>query len=234
MPAAPAQRWPSALAFATLVLFGALTTAWLTRVCWILAATARSVGQIPRAPAPPRLSIAGARARVNRIECIADAAPVAVCCGTARPSVLVSEELVEQLSLEELVAVLIHEDHHARRRDPLRRAMLQATADILFWLPVVSWWAERRREASELLADRAALRRTGRSALAGALWKVGSSLQPERGVAFGGAAELRVAQVLGDALPYRPLPVTLWLGSAAGGLFALNAAWCLAHVLGNA
>jgi beta-lactamase regulating signal transducer with metallopeptidase domain len=65
--------------------------------------------------------------------------------------------------------VLVHEAEHARRRDPLRRLAGRAAADVLFWLPLVSWWTSGRLEDAELAADRAAIDRVGRTPLARAL-----------------------------------------------------------------
>jgi Zn-dependent protease with chaperone function len=211
-----------------------MTIVWLARVVWILAKGALAVHRMQRTPAPSALSVGAARAGALRIECVTANAPVAFCHGGIRPSILVSAGLVNEVSPDELVAVLAHEQHHLRRGDPLRRAMQQAMAEVLFWLPVVEWWAARRREASELAADREAIRCTGRSPLAGALWKVGSYLETYGTAAFAGAARLRVAQVLGDDLPRQPIPGSLWVGSAAGLLVALNSAGCIAHLFGSA
>jgi len=226
--------WPRAVVLAGGALFGAMTIAWLARVVWILAQGARAVRRMQRTPAPSPLAVGAAHAGASRVECVTVEAPVAFCHGGLRPSILVSAGLLNQLSPDELVAVLAHEQHHVRRRDPLRRAMQQAMAEVLFWLPVIDWWADRRREASELAADRAAIRYAGRSPLAGALWKLGSYLETQGAAAFAGAAELRAAQVLGDELPGQRIPTPLWVGSAAGILFALNSAWCVAHLFGSA
>ena len=228
------SRWPFAIALAGGTLLGAMTIAWLTRVVWILARGARAVDRMQRASAPPALPIAAARAGVPRFECVTGEAPVAFCHGGLRPSIVVSAGLVSELSADELVAVLAHEQHHLLRRDPLRRALQQAMADVVFWLPVVAWWADRRREASELAADRAAMRRAGRPPLAAALWKLGSYLESNSAAAFAGAAELRVAQLLGEDLRRPRLPMPLWMGSAAGVLIALNSVWCVAHLFGRA
>ena len=230
----PPLRWPFAIVLAGGALLGAMTIAWLTRVVWILAQSVLAVRRMQRAAAPSALLIGAARAGALRVECVTAEAPVAFCHGGLTPSILVSAGLVRELSSDELVAVLAHEQHHVRRYDPLRQAMQQAMADVFFWLPLVEWWAERRREASELAADRAAIRCAGRSPLAGALWKVGSYLETHGTAAFGGAAKLRVAQVLGDDLPREPIPMSLWVGSAAGVLIALNSAWCVAHLFGSA
>ncbi len=231
---APALRWPVAILLAGGALLGAMTLAWAARVVWILAQGALAVNRMQRAPAPSALLIGAARAGALHLECVTAEAPLAFCHGGLTPSILVSAGLVSELSPDELVAVLAHEEHHVRRRDPLRRAMQQAVADVLFWLPVVEWWADRRREVSELAADRAAIRCAGRSPLAGALWKVGSYLETYGTAAFAGAAKLRVAQLLGDDLPRKPIPMSLWVGSAAGLLIALNSAWCVAHLFGTA
>ncbi len=230
---APPLRWPFAIVLAGGALFGAMTIAWVTRVVWILAQGTRAVQRMQRAPTPAALPIGAARAGARRVECVTGEAPVAFCHGGFRPSIVVSAGLVRELSPDELVAVLAHEQHHLRRGDPLRRAMQQAMAEVLFWLPVVDWWANRGREASELAADRAAIGRAGRSPLAGALWKLGSYPESFGTAAFAGAAELRVAQVLGDDLPCQPVPVSLWVGSAAGVFIALNSAWCVAHLFGS-
>src|SRR5712691_10896180 len=231
---APALRWPFAIGLAGGTLLGAMTLAWAARAVWILAQGALAVNRMQRAPAPSALLIGAARAGAPRVECVTAGAPAAFCHGGFTPSILVSAGLVSELSGDELVAVLAHEQHHVRRYDPLRRAMQQAMAEVLFWLPVIDWWADRRREASELAADRAAIRCAGRSPLAGALWKVGSYLENHGTAAFAGAAKLRVAQVLGDDLPCQPIPMSLWVGSAAGVLLALNSAWCMAHLFGSA
>jgi len=231
---APPLRWPFAIVLAGGALLGAMTLAWVARVAWILAQGARAVHRMQRAPAPSALSIGAARAGALRVECVTAEAPIAFCHGGLTPSILVSTGLVSELSPDELLAVLAHEEHHVRRGDPLRRAMQQALAEVLFWLPVVDWWADRRQEISELAADRAAIGRAGRSPLAGALWKVGSYLETHGTAAFAGAAKLRVAQLLGDDLPYQRIPMSLWVGSAAGVLIALNSAWCVAHLFGSA
>jgi BlaR1 peptidase M56 len=228
------SRWPFAIALAGGTLLGAMTIAWLTRVVWILAQGAWAVRRMQRAPVPAALPIWAARAGAGRVDCVSGQAPVAFCHGGLRPTILVSVGLVSELSTDELVAVLAHEQHHVRRGDPLRRAIQQAMAEVLFWLPVVHWWADRRREASELAADRAAIRRAGRTSLAAALWKVGSSLETNSAAAFAGAAELRVAQLLGDDVHRQRVPMYLWMASAAGVLIALNSASCVAHLFGSA
>jgi Zn-dependent protease with chaperone function len=66
-----------------------------------------------------------------------DDQPHAFCIGLLRPRVYVSRATLEFLDDDELEAVLAHEVHHARRRDPLRLLAARALADGLFFLPLV-------------------------------------------------------------------------------------------------
>src|SRR5207245_10628932 len=125
--------------------------------------------------------------------------PVALCAGVLRPKILVSQDVAPLLRPAELDAVLLHEAHHARRRDPLRRAAWRAAADVFFFLPLLEWVARRRLIVSELAADRVALRQVGRTPLDGALWTVGCASGDVAGAAVGGAVRLRRAQLLGRA-----------------------------------
>ena len=61
--------------------------------------------------------------------------PRAFCAGLLRPRVYVSTGAVAILDQEALSAVLAHERHHARRRDPLRLAIGRVLARALFFLP---------------------------------------------------------------------------------------------------
>jgi hypothetical protein len=147
------------------------------------------------------------------------------------PRILVTSRIVERLRDRELDAVLLHEQHHAKRRDPLRRAILRAAGDVYFFLPVLHWCAQRQLAKSELEADRVAIGRLGRRAVAGALWRVGAATGPKGAAAFSGAAELRVAQVLGDPINKDSIPLGLWASSGAGWLLVFSFAWCLSHLV---
>ena len=56
----------------------------------------------------------------DRLQVIVTADALAVTHGLVRPRVAVSTGLIEALDASELTAVLVHERHHLRRRDPLR------------------------------------------------------------------------------------------------------------------
>lgn len=110
-----------------------------------------------------------------RIVVLAGTGRVAFCAGAWRPALYISVGAVEALSGAELDAVIAHERSHARRRDPLRALLRGATAEVLFFLPVVRWWHKSRGVAAELAADRAAISAAGVPALAGALLHLAGS-----------------------------------------------------------
>ena len=93
----------------------------------------------------------------------------AFCVGLLRPDVVVSDGLIERLSEAELRSVLAHERHHARRRDPLRRALVKAFCDGFWFIPALRTAARAQATVSELAADAVAMRSTGAQPLASAL-----------------------------------------------------------------
>jgi Zn-dependent protease with chaperone function len=144
--------------------------------------------------------------------------PAAFCAGVVRPRLTLTAGLVDRLDDAELTAVLLHEQHHLRQRDPLRYLMLHALSAGLFMVPLASalqGWAETRME---LAADRAALERMPRGALAGALAAVlAVPVAMPVGLPALSATEARIAHLAGT--PERaPLPVAAALLSA--GLIA--------------
>ncbi len=179
-------------------------------------------------PPPDNLLAAMAAADVEGVRCLAEVQPLAFCSGVLKPRIHVTTGLLQVLSGPELEAVLRHEGHHRQRRHPLLRALLIGTGDVMFFLPVVGWLAERILDDAELAADRAAIRGVGRQAVAAALWRVGTPTMPapRQAIGFGGAAELRVAQLLGDTLPARRPAARLWLQSFVGIAVALEVGFC--------
>jgi len=109
----------------------------------------------------------------------------------------------------------------------LIRAAHEAASEVFFYIPLVRWWSRRRLEDSELRADRVALERLGPKPVAAALWALGRSTAIQGVAGFGGVAELRVAQVLGDALPTRAPGLPLVAISGMGTYLALQVASCL-------
>jgi Zn-dependent protease with chaperone function len=149
----------------------------------------------------------------------AASAPQAFCTGLWRPRLYLSDATLAVLTDAELDAVLAHEQHHLRHRDPLRIFFARMLSEALFFLPVLRRLSERYAALAELAADAAAVRRTNDPApLASALVAFEDSLGP----AVVGIAPERVDQLLGTR-PRWELPVALlaWAAVVVGALVAV-------------
>ncbi len=224
-----AMVWSYPIAATAFLLLIAAAIGWPLRAIWLLRTSTDEVTRLRRLPLPEPLVGAMARTSAWRLECIEGEGALAFCAGALHPTVFVTPALIDRLDASELDAVLFHERYHADHREPLRRALIKAATDVFFFIPLLSWWAERRLEESELAADRAAIRQGGHRTMGRALWHAAAQ-QPQALTAFGGSAEARVAQLLGERLASRPPAPSLWFASVAGSIFVLSTAVCLAHV----
>lgn len=150
---------------------------------------------------------------------IDDNQPRAFCTGLLRPRIYVSRGTLNLLNDHELLAVVAHEAHHARHRDPLRLFIARALADALFFLPVLRRLADRCAALAELAADEAAVQRSGsRRPLAAAL----VAFEEAPNAAVVGIAPERVDHLLGERARWQ-LPGALLAGGAVtiAGLLAV-------------
>jgi hypothetical protein len=85
-----------------------------------------------------------------------DSRAQAFCAGLLRPRVYISTAAVALLDREALAAVLEHEQHHARRRDPLRLAAGRVMSRSIFFVPGLAALVHRAASLSELSADETA------------------------------------------------------------------------------
>lgn len=145
-------------------------TAVFGRAGWLLIRASSLASRLPVGEAPVVLAAAATRAGLRGIICVRADSCHAFTVGLLRPRVHVTDGLVAALSADELIAVLCHEREHARGRHPLRQALRCAAGEVLFFLPVLRWWAGRQGERAEVAADGAAIAAVGRQAVAGALW----------------------------------------------------------------
>jgi hypothetical protein len=143
--------------FGTAVLKAALTSTWRQRRAY--RAFTAHVGRIEPLRRAPEVNV------------ITDSRPQAFCAGYLRPSVYVSRRTVDLLTDDQLDAVLAHEHHHQRLRDPLRIACGRILSEALFFIPVLKSLVAREADVAELRADHAAVcaREGGEAALASAL-----------------------------------------------------------------
>jgi Zn-dependent protease with chaperone function len=202
MPISDASPAQIALGVLMVLLWGAVAVAGLAMLWRQFRAgreLARWVSATATAPSP-RLAVAAARAGSGRVVEIADPAPYAFTYGIWHPRIVVSTGLTEAATRDELAAVLHHEHHHLRHRDPLTVLAVRSWAAALFPVPLVGAVLQRILDRQELSADRAALHACGVAPVAGALLKAVG--EPEVGpgtalAAMGGPhlLEARVAQL---------------------------------------
>jgi hypothetical protein len=153
-----------------------------------------------------------AGARVTFFESVR---PQAFCAGFLRPRIYLSTAAAV-LPREHLEAIVAHERHHRRRRDPLRLLIARTLSEALFFMPALRRLTERYGALAELAADEAVVREHDRSTLAAALLSFGEARNPAVVV---GIAPERVDHLLGRP-PRWELPVSFLVGSAVaiGGL----------------
>lgn len=193
--------------------------AWSGLAALRVIGASRDFSRLPRALPSRHLESAGRRVGAGRLTYLDTVAPLAFCMGLFRPAIVISRGTVDSLSPAALAAVLAHEAHHQRHFEPIRRALRSAAASVWFYLPLVGWWASRREEASELAADRHAIRLVGRPALARALLADTRPTRAWSAAGFAGSLAPRVAQLLGDPIPPRRADRRL-VGATLAGLLA--------------
>lgn len=168
--------WLPPLGLMALALGATALSLALGRVWSTLERTRRALASRRATRAPGRLRrIARQLGIGERVVCFDDPRPAAYCVGLLRPRIWISRGALARLARDELEAVLRHEAHHLRKRDPLRILVGRAFASALFPIPAMRILAARFETAAELDADRAAIDAQGTvSALAGALYKLGT------------------------------------------------------------
>lgn len=129
--------------------------------------------------------------------------PAAFCFGLLRPRVVLTAGLLAEVGDDERAAVLWHEAHHARDRVPLKCLLARVAASACFWLPMLGDVRDRYLLVKEIAADRLAVARTSRRALAGALLAVADPVPGTVGIAD--AAAVRAERLLDPAAKLPPL-----------------------------
>jgi Zn-dependent protease with chaperone function len=185
-----------------------------------LLGTARRPLPAPVRAAAEPLGVAGL------VDVVGTADAFAVTHGLLRPRILLSTGLVAALDPAELSAVLAHERHHLRRRDPLRLLAARVLAGYGWYLPLLNWYTRRLAVRRELAADRAATTSTGVAAVAGALLKLADLPAPAAVAAVNPMDGLRdrIAQLEGGKLGGGTGLAWLLAGATLANLGGLSAA----------
>jgi Zn-dependent protease with chaperone function len=167
----------------------------------------------------------------GRVTLVDDGDAYAFAAGLARPRIWLSSGLLALLDDAELAAVLRHERHHLRRRDPLRVLLARSLAHGLFFLPVAAALRNLYMDAKECEADEASGANHDLAAALLKLVRAGSHLPAGASLAAAGSSSTagRIRRLLGGepaaltldvALAHRlvvslALVAALWLASAA-------------------
>lgn len=82
-----------------------------------------------------------------------DRMPLAFTGGFLKPRVFLSTNLVDILDEKELRAVVLHEAHHQKSKDPLKGLAVSFLSDFLFFLPVSRFIKKAYSLTAEMTAD---------------------------------------------------------------------------------
>ena len=177
----------------------ALAVLGATVVAIVIAAAVRELKATRRLG---RRLAAGRQAVVRDALVIENARPQAFAFGLLRPRVYVTTGALAILDEEALEAVLMHERHHARRRDPLRLAASRLLGRALFFVPGFAELGHRRETLGEISADLAAINQApaNRSAVARAMLSFTDSPEADGSV---GIDRARVDHLLGEPPSWR-------------------------------
>lgn len=145
----------------------ALSAFWIGGVLYGLLRLARrsaeSAGEKDAADLPPDLGARIERARraasipAGRLR-VVDAPCIPHVRGLLRPTIRVPASVVARLGADELLAVLIHEETHRRRRDPGQALLHRICGILLFFYPPVRVVLRSLHEATEWVCDEQVLR----------------------------------------------------------------------------
>ena len=160
-------------------------------------------------PIPARLARISSKVQpAGNIDVVPSSEPLAFCYGLLRPRTCVSTGLIDFLFDSELKAVLCHEHHHQKIGAPLILFAADSLAKVFFFIPVLSDVRNLLAAYIERSADRYAVRMTGRSTLARALYRLlnhpmfSPKVPYPAGVGLS-VTSVRIAELLGERTPQR-------------------------------
>jgi TonB family protein len=172
-PIGPVLHAPSSKLASLEPLFVILTAFWFAGALWfalrwargrIRGRSSRELNRgipVPLAPLAIRRRIAaalhGTRIPPSAIRVIREPVVPGV-AGFFRPRILVSRMLIGSLGARALRGILLHEDEHRRRYDPLRAILQRAAVIAFFYYPLLWPLLRRIRTTAEIACDEVALR----------------------------------------------------------------------------
>ena len=196
----------------------------------------RALGELPRTAADAEGAIGRAASSVGVshgvIRVVRGCRVPAFTAGLWRPYIFVSDALAAKLAVDELAAVIAHEDAHRRRRDPLRLTVWRFLACMLFFLPALRRLADDIADEAEVAADDDAVTRAQVQplSLASALVTIAQRFGAQNSAMLGTATAFHRAEILGRRVRRlagedAPIGTHLTRRSAIGAALALSAVW---------
>jgi TonB family protein len=148
--------------------FTLCTLAYLAVTCWLVIRTTRDLAaarRLARAVVPvdgdrkaKLLSAVSAAGIAGAHVVVSDANVIPAVVGMLRPRIIVPARLIDALEVDELTAVLLHEEMHRRHADAAIAVVQRVASSILFFFPLLAPMQRRLRNAAELRCDEDALR----------------------------------------------------------------------------
>jgi len=148
--------------------FTLCTLAYLAIACWLIVRASRDLmaaRRLARVAAPiagerkTRLESAIRLAGIPKDRVIvSDSNLIPAVVGALRPRIVLPARLLDALEVDELTAVLLHEEMHRRNADPAIATVQRLASSLLFFFPLLAPLQRRLREAAELRCDEDALR----------------------------------------------------------------------------
>lgn len=180
----------------------AVGAAVLLRLSWVLVrSTARTIRERRRNRLLVDL-VSDRNPLLRGISVVNHDLPVAYCLPGLHPRLVLSRGTLSLLAYDELTAVLAHERAHLDQRHDLVVLPFVALCATFPWLPQVGTARTQVALLIELLADDRAARDHDRSALARALWKIGTGAAPTGALgAAGDDVLLRARRLLAPPCP---------------------------------
>jgi len=88
----------------------------------------------------------------------------ALTIGFLNPQIAISSALIKNLSENEIKAVLLHEQFHCIKRDPLKFLLIHLASENIAYIPLLKGFIHYYKSWRELLADRYAMHHMGSNA----------------------------------------------------------------------
>ncbi len=155
----------------------------------------------------------------DKVQFVSSEVSFCFCTGFISPHIYLSQGMVEKLTPRELEALLLHEKHHLKNRDPLKMLLGKLVVSVLFFVPALKDMLKRYSIEKEIAADQSAIQYQGyRRGLAGALQKLvlEHATVPDTSLAVGGGDALghRIDHLRGHvSRPVHPIPFSRFVTS---------------------